>query len=151
MKRAIEILKMPRLMVLENIEHLNIEQLNKVPEGFKNNIAWNLGHMVAAQEGIFYRRSGLDMHITSEFFEAYKPGTKPEKWITAEGFETIKELLFSTLEQIDKDLDTDIFKDYGSFVTRYGIELGNIDDGVAFIPFHDGFHIGYVMSIMKLV
>jgi len=151
MKRAIELLKYPRLMVLENIKEMTIDQVNKVPEGFKNNIAWNLGHMVAAQEGICYKRSGLQTNITEDYFNTYKPGTKPERFIDAEEFELIKHQLFSTLEQLDTDQDAGVFENYGAFVTRYGVELRNIEDAIAFLPFHDGFHIGYVMSIMKLV
>jgi uncharacterized damage-inducible protein DinB len=52
MIREIEIIKLPRQRILDEISHLSVEQLNKVPTGFNNNIIWNLGHMIAAQQGI---------------------------------------------------------------------------------------------------
>jgi hypothetical protein len=151
MRRSIDIIKQPRLNVLNEISHLSTEQLNKIPEGFNNNIAWNLGHMIAGQQGICYKRSGLDTTVGEVFFHAYKPGTKPEKFIDAEEIAFIKEQLFITLDQLDADLDKGIFINYTSVMTRYGIELNSIDDGVTFLPFHEGLHIGYIMSLRKVV
>ena len=36
---------------LKLIENYSLEQLNKIPEGFSNNLAWNLGHIIVAQQG----------------------------------------------------------------------------------------------------
>jgi hypothetical protein len=151
MKRSLEILKYPRLNILNTIGHLSVEQLNKIPAGFNNNIAWNLGHMIASEQGICYKRSGLDTCVSEDFFNAYKSGTKPEKFITETEIEEIKELLFSTLEKLDADYNAGIFVNYSTFTTRYDVEISNIDEGIAFLPFHDGLHIGYIMSLRKLV
>jgi hypothetical protein len=151
MRRSIDIIKQPRLNVLNEISHLSTEQLNKIPEGFNNNIAWNLAHMIAGQQGVCYKRSGLDTTVSEEFFHTYKPGTKPEKFIDAEEITFIKAQLFATLDQLEADLDKGIFIDYASVMTRYGIELSSIDDGIAFLPFHEGLHIGYIMSLRKVI
>lgn len=151
MRRLIDIIKQPRLLVLKEIENFSTEQLNKIPEGFNNNIAWNLGHMIAAQQGICYKRSGLDTTVTEEFFHAYKPGTKPEKFIDTAEITFIKEQLFITLEQLEADMNKGIFINYTQVMTRYGIELSSIDQAISFLPFHEGLHIGYIMSLRKLV
>jgi len=151
MRRLIDIIKQPRLLVLKEIENFSTEQLNKIPEGFNNNIAWNLGHMIAAQQGICYKRSGLDTTITEDFFHTYKPGTKPEKIIDTAEITFIKEQLFTTLEQLEADMNTGIFVNYTQVMTRYGIELNSIDEAISFLPFHEGLHIGYIMSLRKLV
>ena len=151
MRRAIDIIKQPRLLVLKEIEHLSTEQLNKIPEGFNNNIAWNLGHMIAAQQGVCYKRSGLDTTVGEDFFHTYKPGTKPEKCIDETEILFIKDQLFTTLDQLEADMDKGIFIDYGKVMTRYGIELSSIDSAVTFLPFHEGLHIGYIMAMRKLV
>jgi hypothetical protein len=151
MNSAIDIIRKPRLHVLSVISELTVEQLNKVPEEFNNNIIWNLAHMVAAQQGICYKRSGLNAVVTDEFFEAYRPGTKPLKSVDADEIIAIKELLANSLDQLETDLDCHIFVDYSAVVTRYGVELANINDAVSFLPFHDGLHIGYIMAMRKLV
>ena len=151
MKRAFEILKQPRQIILDIISDLGEEQLNKVPEGFNNNIIWNLGHMIAAQQGICYLRAGLPVRISETLFHAYKSGTKPEGFVNSEGVEEIKQLLFTTLDQLEIDFDNGIFTNYTSFVTRYDIPLSSIDEAITFLPFHEGLHIGYIMSLRKLV
>ncbi|WP_461453610.1 DinB family protein [Mucilaginibacter sp.] len=151
MKRAIEILKFPRQRVLNEISHLSVEQLNKIPGGFNNNIIWNLGHMIASQQGICYLRAGLPASVEEAFFHTYKSGTKPEGFLDAAGVEKIKKMLFTTLEQLDTDQDSGIMANYTPFVTRYDVEINNIDEAIAFLPFHDGLHIGYIMSLRKLV
>jgi hypothetical protein len=151
MNRAIETIKQPRQRILDEVSHLSVEQLNKIPDGFNNNIIWNLGHMIAAQEGICYKRAGLDVRVDEAFFEAYKPGTKPNGFVDTAGVEEIKKMLFSTLERLEADYDNDVISNYTSFVTRYGVPLSNIDEALAFLPFHEGLHIGYIMSLKKLV
>ena len=151
MTKAIEILKQPRIKILEELQNFSLEQLNDIPAGFNNNIIWNLGHMIAAQQGICYVRSGVDKLVSDEFFMAYKPGSNPEKFIDQAEYETIKELLFSTLEQLETDLENNLFVNYTPVMTRYNVELTNIRDAVEFLPFHEGLHIGYIMSLRKLV
>jgi len=151
MKRAFEILKQPRQTILGIISDLSVEQLNKVPKGFNNNIIWNLGHMIAAQQGICYMRAGLPVRVNEALFHAYKSGTKPEGFVDAGGVEKIKQLLFSSLDQLEADYDNAVFGNYTSFVTRYDIPLSSIDEAIAFLPFHEGLHIGYIMSLRKLV
>jgi hypothetical protein len=59
MKKHLGWIKKTRTSLLNMISGLSLEQINKVPEGFNNNIIWNLGHLVSAQQGICYSRSGL--------------------------------------------------------------------------------------------
>lgn len=151
MKREIEIVKQLRQRILDEINHLSIEQLNKIPPGFNNNIIWNLGHMIAAQQGICYKRAGLNVRVDEAFFNAYKPETKPNGFVGAEGVEEIKKMLFTTLDQLETDYDDGLITGYNAFVTRYNVALNDINEAIEFLPFHEGLHIGYIMSLRKLV
>jgi hypothetical protein len=151
MIKALGFLIPPRLKVLEIINPLSIEQINAIPPGFKNNIIWNLGHMIAAQQGICYKRAGLDTVVGEEFFDRYKPGSKPEQFLDAAELEKIIGLLSSTITQLGADLETDMFANYPAFTTRYGIELTSVVDAVQFLPFHEGLHIGTIVAMSKIV
>jgi hypothetical protein len=52
MIHQIENIKTLRTTLLTLVENLTINQLNEVPEGFNNNIIWNLAHLTAAQQGV---------------------------------------------------------------------------------------------------
>ena len=71
MTRAIEILQNPRKLILDTISNLTIDQVNKIPEGFNNNIIWNLGHMIASQQGLCYKRTGTALRVSDDFFKTY--------------------------------------------------------------------------------
>lgn len=151
MTRAIEILQNPRKLILETISNLTIDQVNKIPQGFNNNIIWNLGHMIASQQGLCYKRTGNTLRVTDDFFKTYVSGSKPERFITEAEYEELKKLFFSTLEDLEADYEAHKFDNYESVNTRYNVPVSNIDEAIAFLPFHDGLHIGYIMSLRKLV
>ena len=151
MESTIDTIKKTRSFILNVISDLSLEQLNKIPKGFNNNIVWNLGHLVAAQQGLCYMRSGLKTVIDEKFFLAYKTDSKPEGDVTKEEFEKIKSLLMSTLEQLETDQAKNIFMNYTAFKTRYDVEIKNIDEAIKFILFHEGLHCGYIMALKRAI
>lgn len=151
MNQQINAVRKTRSFILNLVADLTIDELNEVPEGFNNNIIWNLAHMVAAQQGICYVRPGLPTHITDAFFNSYKPGSKPEAKVDEKGVEEIKSLLFSTLDALEADLARGAWTSYPAWTTRYGNEIGSIEDAVSFLLFHEGLHTGYVMALKRVV
>lgn len=151
MTKQIEIIRKTRSFLLENLKGLSTEQLNKIPEGFNNNIIWNLGHLVAAQQGVCYLRAGLKPRVDERFISLYKSGTKPEQPADAAEIEQIKSLLFTTLDQLDADYNDHIFDGYTPWTTRYAVDLADIDAAINFIQFHEGLHGGCSTALKKLV
>jgi len=151
MKKQIEIIKKVRTFLLEGIKDLNIEQLNKIPAGFNNNIIWNLGHMIAVQQGICYKRSGLQAMISDEFWEKYRSGSKLAGIVDEAEINYIKQLFFTSLDQLETDYAKNIFSGYTAWTTRYDVEIASIDDAISFIPFHEGLHSGVIGTFKRLV
>jgi hypothetical protein len=151
MTKQIEIIRKTRSFLLEQLKDLTTEQYNKIPEGFNNNIIWNLGHMVAAQQGVCYIKAGLAPRISEDFINTFKSGTKPERAFSESEIENIKSLLFTTLDQLEEDYRNNIFGGYTAWSTRYGVELASIDDAIDFLPFHEGLHSGCSTALKRLV
>ena len=59
METTFSIWKTSRSLYLKFLTSYSLEQLNKIPEGMNNNLIWNIGHIIAAQQGLVYRLSGL--------------------------------------------------------------------------------------------
>ena len=76
--KSIDTILATRKLFIKLIENLSIEQLNKVPEGFNNNIIWNFAHVVVTQQIICYKLSGLPLKIDEKYLPLYSKGTKPE-------------------------------------------------------------------------
>ena len=151
MTKQIETIRKTRSFLLEQLKDLSTEQFNQTPKGFNNNVIWNLGHMIAAQQGICYKRAGLPTMISDDFWERFKSGSKPEGIISDDEIAHIKQLLFITLDQLETDYNKHIFGNYTAWSTRYGVELADIDDAIKFLPFHEGLHSGSIMAIKRLV
>jgi hypothetical protein len=52
MEATFKIWETSRKKYLELIENYSLEQLNKIPQGFSNNLVWNLGHIIVSQQGL---------------------------------------------------------------------------------------------------
>ncbi|MDP2413720.1 DinB family protein [Daejeonella sp.] len=151
MNSKIDLIRKTRFKALEIINGLSIPELNKIPEGFNNNIIWHLGHLIAAQEGIFYLRGKLELNVEQEFFNSFKNGSRPDREILAEELENIKSLLFSSLDQFESDLGKNVFHNYPAWTTSMGIEINSIEDALNFLPFHEGLHLSYIMVYKRMI
>ena len=58
------------------LNQFTLEELNKVPEGFSNNIIWNIAHVIVTQQLLVYRNSDLPMFVSDNMVDNYKKGTK---------------------------------------------------------------------------
>ena len=133
------------------LENHTLEQLNKVPHGFSNNLIWNIAHIVVVQQMLVYNLSGLPMMVSDEMINAYKRGSKPERDVIQEEVDVIKKLLFETIDQSEKDFANGIFKQYAGFTTLSGFDLKTAEQAMAFNYYHEAVHTGMMMSIRKFV
>lgn len=151
LEKQLEIMRQPRVSILKTLEEFTLDQLNVIPAGFNNNIIWNLGHMVATLQKVCYLKAGLDDMIEESFYKRYESGSKPEAPADEQEYQLIKTLFMTSLDKLGEDYKAGIFGNYPEWTTRYGATVGNIDEALAFLPFHEGLHIGYIMAMRKLV
>lgn len=151
MKTQFNILRKARELALKRIEGLTLEQLHTIPEGFNNNIAWNIAHIVVTQQLLNYRMSGNDCLISDELIDAYRKGTKPDVAFTQEEFDEVLELLIGLPNTLEEDYNAGIFTEYEKYTTSTGFVLDSIETAISFNNFHEGMHFGVIMSLTKLV
>ena len=151
MKTQFDVLKKSRALILKVIDGLTIEQLHTIPTGFKNNIAWNVAHIVITQQLLHYKLSGLDCLCPDELIEEHKKGTLPTKNFTEEEFEEVKDLLAGLPDTLEEDFEAGIFENYTEYPTSIGFVLNSIETAISFNNFHEGIHLGIIMCIKKLV
>ncbi|MBD0723745.1 hypothetical protein B6A10_00970 [Flavobacterium sp. L1I52] len=151
MKEILEITKTSRNMVSKLIQGYTLEQLNKVPEGFNNNLIWNVAHIIVTQQLLVYKLAGLPMMISEELVEKYRKGTKTENQASQEEVDEILSLLHATVAQTEKDIENNLFQNFNEYPTSTGFVLKSNQDSMEFNNFHEGLHIGVIMAIRKLV
>ena len=140
-----------RNMILELLQKHTLEQLNKIPEGFNNNLIWNIGHIIVAQQVLVYKLSGLPMMIADEMVDKYKNGSRPERDVTQAELDEIKNLLLETINKTAADYNNGVFKTYNEYTTSIGFNLKNAEEAIVYNNFHEGLHLGIMMSIRKFI
>lgn len=140
-----------RNLYLRFFEEYSLEQLNKIPEGFSNNLIWNIGHVIVAQQSLVYRGSNQPMKISDELLNRYKPGTHPQGPVSETELAELKGLLISLIESTIEDYKNGIFTTYNERTTGTGFHLASVQDAFEFNNYHEGIHLGYMMSIRKFV
>jgi hypothetical protein len=152
MEQKIENIKSARQFLLDQIAGMTTGQLNQIPQGFNNNIIWNLAHLISGQQGIFYARAGLPITVEERYYSPYRPNTKPAPYIDGDEIGIIKSLFISTITQLQTDWKQGLFDNYPSWSAMpYGIEIADVEDALDFLTFHDGLHTGYIMAQKRLV
>ena len=151
MEATFKIWETSRNIYLKLIERYSLEQLNKIPDGFSNNLIWNLGHIIVSQQGLVYRLSGLPMNVSTEMMEKYKNGSKPTGTATQEEVDELKILLFSLLHQTKEDYANGKFVSFNEYTTGTGFHLASTEEAIEFNNYHEGIHLGFMMNIRKFL
>ena len=148
---AIAVFKENRRRIHRGVAGLDARQLYSIPQRFRNNVAWNVGHIVATQQLIHYENAGLPLCIDDAVVAAFRKGTSPAEWQERPDWEGVLALLLETPERLEADYAAGRFARYREYTTSAGSVLRTIDDAIAFNNFHEGIHTGIVMSILKLL
>ena len=136
-----------RKLYLALLNDFSVEQLNKTPNGFNNNLIWNIGHIIAVQQALTYKSSGLEGHITNNFFNNYKPGTKPSGKTDQIEIDEMKVLLMSLIQITKVDYSNHVFHNFEARKLATGYKLKSIEDSITFNNYHEAMQFGIIKSI----
>lgn len=150
MSKTTDLILFSRKRMLELLDGVTTEQMNKVPTGFNNNLIWNLAHVIAVQQGLCYARANMKPLIDPQMIEDYQRGSFPKDNVSADEIEAIKTLAVSTAEQFSNDIKAGLFKEFPPFVLpAQNINLQTIEDAAEFILYHEGMHSGYIQALKR--
>ena len=151
MQTTFKITRTSREIYAKWLDGYSLEQLNKIPQGFSNNLIWNIGHIVVSQQLLVYAGSGLPMMVSDEIVAKYRRGSKPEGNVTQGEVEEIKNLLFATIEKTEDDYKNDVFISYNERTSELGFKLTSTEDAIVFNNYHEAIHLGIMMQLRKFI
>lgn len=140
-----------RQLELKIVAQLDDEQLTVIPEMFNNNILWNLGHLAVTQQLLTYDQAGLPIKIPEAWPSLFRKGTSPRSWTRTPDIEHVKAALTELPETFANDYKAGLFSTYERYQTHSGPLLETIEDAIRFNDFHEGLHLGVILSLRKLV
>jgi len=128
----------------------NVGKEHFIPKGFNNSLYWNAAHCIVTQQLLCYKLSGNKMIIDDELVDLYRKGTKPLGTLpNIIEVGKVKDLLTTSIEQMEKDYNDGLLKDYNEYPTSYGITLKSVNDAIFFNNMHEALHLGYMMAMVK--
>ncbi|MEZ4796845.1 MAG: DinB family protein [Flavobacteriaceae bacterium] len=133
------------------LNEFSLDELNKIPKGFSNNLIWNIAHVIVTQQLLVYGNSQLPMQVSDEMVAKYRKGTKAEQKVTQDEVNHIKTLLFSTLKKTKEDYNNGVFKNYTEYTVSTKSTLTNVEQALEFNNFHEGIHLGYILALKKSI
>ncbi|MDO4880100.1 MAG: DinB family protein [Capnocytophaga sp.] len=137
-----------RKRFLKFLETYTPEQLAKIPEGFHNNVFWNIAHCVATEQILFYKFSDTPTLVSEEFIDKYKKGTAPTGEVpTLSEIEELKHLLSFTAKQLEENYKKGVFQHYNPYTTSLGYPMDTIEDVFYFNNTHEGMHLGTILAL----
>ena len=151
MDATFRIWKTSRELYKNYLDSYSLEQLNTIPEGMSNNLIWNIGHVIVSQQKLVYALSGLPMHIPDSLFEKYQNGSRPDGKTPQTEVDEIKKLLSEMVEKTKADFEAGVFKEFHPYQTKTGFHLGTLKEAMEFNNYHEGIHLGIMMSIKKYI
>ena len=151
MQEQFEMLDLSQQNFIKMLDSLSLEQINKIPQGYNNNLIWNFAHVIAVLQLLCYLRAGLPLPLDEHFVMMYKAGTKPASAVTAEEYATIKVYASEGLNKLRADYKAGVFKAFKPYKTLVGLEMNTIEFVITYVLHHHGIHTGYVAAIKKLV
>ncbi|WP_088011774.1 DinB family protein [Gottfriedia acidiceleris] len=137
-----------RNQTLNVLQGLTEEMADQIPNGFRNSIRWNLGHIYVVEERFAFQHLGLPQKLPEGFKEQFEYGTTP---VNAHKFHvpTLKELEDLLKEQqvrIQETLIDLLDVNVDPYTTSAGMTLETPKQFLTFILYHEGMHF----SVIKL-
>lgn len=153
MKETFKFIIDARKAFIQLLDELSLEEVNQIPEGFNNNIIWNFGHIVVSTQTLCYVRTGITTDTASvNYLDAYKKGSKPTYFVTAEEVADLKALAISTVEKIEEDYKKGSFQHIQPYDTAtYGATLHSFADVLITTAGHDNLHLGYAIAQRRAI
>jgi hypothetical protein len=149
---TLDLIRRNRQKVLTVVEGLSLEQLTKIPAGFRNHMLWNVGHLAVAFQNLCYKFSGLPVLLPAEAQGLFGKGTSPSDWQGATPDpETVKAWLMPGIDALERDIDRGIFIAYTPYETSMGNMLTSLPEALDHVLWHEGLHFGTLLAMRKLV
>lgn len=143
-----------RNQTLNLLEGVTEEMADQVPEGFRNTIRWNAGHIYVVVERFAFQYLGLQQNLPEGFKEQFEYGTSPLSTheyrvpTLSELEELLKTQQVRIQESLFDRLDEKIIPPY---TTSAGMTLETPKQFLTFNLYHEGMHLSVIKLYKKLL
>ncbi len=152
MEHVFTYIRETRRAMTKIVDTLSIDDLNRIPNGFANNIIWNYGHIYVSTLALTYLRTGVEKDKVIPHLRKYGKGSKPEELVGKDEIAFLKDNILLSIDLLEADYKNNVFRQIAPFATEtYGKTMDAIEEVITCTLAHDNFHFGYVKALQKAV
>lgn len=151
MEKQFDLLRATRHNFLKILDQSTPTSLLAIPDGFNNNILWNILHTLASQQLLVYGLSNTPFRLDKAFIFQYKSGTQPSDELDESMIDFARTHLISSVDQLTADFRQHIFGPYREAKLSYGLEIHSFEDAIHFNNLHEAMHYGQIKTYQKLL
>lgn len=142
-----------RRAAIDLIDTVPADCRTTIPDGLRNNLHWQAGHILTVQASLLYRRCGAPSPVSEDYYSTFGKGTSPADWGgQAPAFETVRAMLDMSLDQLKTDIPSMADLKYPETITvSTGDKLSSFADALRFLPVHEAIHLGVITAMNRIL
>ena len=121
------VLRQNRRLFSKMLNSMPLDLLATIPKGFRNNVWWNISHVVATQQILMYRLSGIPTRVDERWVDTYMKGTLPQKTPTEGDRSDLSSLLSQTVDWAIEDYQKNVFQSFQEYTTSTKVTIGSVE------------------------
>ncbi|KXH80088.1 hypothetical protein AU377_10020 [Sporosarcina sp. HYO08] len=150
---TIQQLRLARMHTIGRVKRIEDAKWDVLPGEFNNNIRWHVGHIYVTMETLIQQALPSYEVVHPEWIPFFIDGTSPGDW--GDDAPTSDVLLAAIRDQLNRIPNFLEGKMVGDAAEPLVIgddimTIGNIDDIVQFIAWHEGVHAGVIDALGKV-
>ncbi|MBM7690608.1 putative damage-inducible protein DinB [Peribacillus deserti] len=139
-----------RSRTIQSLKNITEETANQVPEGYRNSIKWNIGHILITYDNLLAKfTSNGEKQISDKITPFFSGGTSPETWESEpSSLDELLELLKKQQGEIISLYSGRLEEPLTSRITfTEQTEMDTIRDLLQFTYWHEGLHQGVINGL----
>ncbi|MGK9250650.1 DinB family protein [Paenibacillus humicus] len=143
-----------RNQTLGRLQGIDEQSADAIPQGFRNSIRWNSGHLYVVLERLAFQAIGLPQQLPDGFVEQYEYGTSPSSMPESAQAATMDELIRLLQDQPDRvraGLSGRLQESVAPYTTSTGFTLSTPEQFIRLALYHEGMHFGIIKSYRALL
>ncbi|WP_349408952.1 DinB family protein [Pseudalkalibacillus sp. SCS-8] len=140
--------EMGRKFLMMGAEHITEENADIIPEGFPNNLRWQLGHILVSVEYLVFHQAGEKMNLPEGYAEMFSRGTSPKDWTTEPPkVDVLKAQLSEQMGRVRATFDGRLDEKLPEPFKGGPFEFHTVGEMLLFALFHESEHIGCIKGL----
>jgi hypothetical protein len=141
--------RMIRSFMLPKFIDLPPEEWLRIPQGYSNNILWNIGHLSTLADRVIFGLSELPTFFSRKEMKGLMKDTSPSDWKESPDLAKIKEYFLSYYTRIETATHQQAFQKFLAFPLGDHLYIDSALEAVRFALCHEACHLGIISGIVK--